>query len=97
MPGSQNEGFPIPAVNSKNSRIRPDDERKAAAIAGLCHAFLKESGFELTEVGSEYAVYRNGRGHQVTIRGHQWFCKLVSGVELSGVGFIDLSDVIRGG
>jgi len=96
MPGTQDEGFPS-AADSQTSPVRPDDERKAANIAGLCDSLLKESGFRLTKVGSDYAEYRNGHGHQVTIRGHRWFCKLANGAELSGVGFVDLSEVVREG
>jgi hypothetical protein len=48
-------------------------------------------------VGSDYAVYRSGDDHRVTVRGHRWFCKLSSNAELSGEGFVDLSEVIRGG
>lgn len=97
MPGAEEKGFPSVPVDSQNSPIRPEDERKAASIAGLCDTYLKESGFNLIDVGSDYAVYRSRDGHQVTIRGHRWFCKLSCGAELSGVGFVDLSDVIRGG
>ena len=96
MPGTQDEGFSSTA-DSQNSPIRPDDERKAADIAGMCDSLLKESGFSLVQVGTDYAAYRNGHGHQVIIRGHRWYCKLASGEELSGVGFVDLAEVIRGG
>jgi hypothetical protein len=97
MPGTHDEDFPSAAADARNSPIRPDDERKASDIAGMCGSLLKESGFSLTEVGSDYAAYRNGHGHQVTVRGHRWSCKLASGAELSGVGFDDLSEVIRAG
>ena len=97
MPGTQDKGFQSVPPDSRISPLRPDDERKAADIGGLCDAFLKECGFRLTEVGSDYAVYRNGHGHRVTVRGHRWFCKLASGAELSGVGCVDLSEVVRRG
>jgi hypothetical protein len=97
MPGTPDKGFPQAAADFRNSPIRPEDERKAADIAGMCDSLLKESGFSLTEVGSDYASYRNGHGHQVTIRGHRWLCKLANGEEFSGVGFVDLSEVIREG
>ena len=97
MPGTQDEGFLSASADSRNSPIRPDDERKAADIAGLCDALLKESGFRLIQVGPDYAAYRNGHGHQVTVRGHRWSCRLASGAKLSGVGFVDLSEVIRAG
>jgi hypothetical protein len=97
MPGTKDEGFPLVPADFQTSPLRPDDEREAASVAGLCDEFLRESGFSLIQVGSDFAVYRNESGYQVTIRGHRWFCKLSSGAELSGVGFVDLSDAIRGG
>jgi len=97
MPGTHDEDVSSAPAESQNTPVRPDDERKAAEIAGVCDSLLKESGFRLTEIGSDYAAYRNGHGHQVTIRGHRWFCKLASGAELSGVGFVDLCEVVRAG
>jgi len=97
MPGVANKDFPSLPPDSQTSPLRAEDERKAASIAGMCDAFLRESGFTLVEVGSDYAVYRSGNGHRVIVRGHRWFCKLSTGAELSGVGFVDLSDAIRGG
>jgi len=97
MPGAADKDFPSVPPDSQTSPLRPEDERKAAAIAGLCDAVLRESGFSLVEVGSDNAVYRSGNGHRVIVRGHRWFCKLSTGAELSGVGFVDLSEVIRGG
>ena len=97
MSGTKDGGFPSVPSDSQTSPLRPEDERKAVSIAGLCDAFLRESGFSLVEVGCDYAVYRSGNGHQVTIWGHRWFCKLSSGAEISGVGFVDLTEVIRGG
>jgi len=97
MPGAKDEGFPLVPADSRTSPLRPDDERKAASVAGLCDEFLRESGFSLIQVGSEFAVYRNKSGYQVTIRGHRWFCKPSSGEPLSGVGFVDLAEAIRAG
>ena len=97
MPGVADEQFPSVPPDSQTSPLRAEDERKAAAIAGLCDALLRESGFSLVEVGSDCAVYRSGTGHRVIVRGHRWFCKLSNGAELSGVGFADLSETMRGG
>jgi len=97
MAGVKKADNPFAAASAKPFVASPEDERKAAAIAGLCGAFLKESGFSLTEVASDFVIYRSGKGHQIAIRGHRWFCKLSSGEEFSGVGFVDLSDVVRGG
>ena len=97
MPGIHDEDFPSAVDDSRNSPTRPDDVRKAADVAGLCDALLKEAGFTLIQVGPDYAAYRNEHGHQVTVRGHRWSCRLASGAELSGVGFVDLSEVIRAG
>ena len=97
MPGTEEKGFHSVPPHSRSSPVRPDDERKAASIAGMCDALLKESGFILTEVGCDFAVYRNEHGHEVTVQGHQWFCRLSSGEQLSGVGFVDLAEVIRAG
>ena len=97
MPGAEDKHFPSVPPDSQASPLRAEDERKAASIAGLCDAFLRESGFSVVEVGSDYAVYRSCNDHRVIGRGHRWFCKLSSGAELSGVGFVNLSDAIRGG
>ena len=97
MPGTEDNNSPSAAACSQTFPVRPEDERKAAAIAGLCDTFLREAGYSLIEVGSEYAVYRSGSGHRITIRGHRWFCTLSNGAELSGIGFVDLSEVVRGG
>jgi len=97
MSGAADKLFPSVPPDSQTSPLREEDERKAGSIAGLCDAFLRDSGFSLVEVGSDYAVYRSGNDHRVTVRGHRWFCKLSSNAELSGVGFVDLSEVIRGG
>ncbi len=96
MPGVADTDFPSERPDSQTSPLRAEDERRAASIAGLCDALLRESGFALVEVGSDYAVYRSGNDHRVIVRGHRWFCKLPGGAELSGVGFVDLSEVIRG-
>jgi hypothetical protein len=84
-------------VGRQPSPISPEDELRAAKIAGLCDTYLKECGFSLVEVGSDYAVYLNRNGHQITIRGHQWYCKPSNGREFSGVGYTDLEEVVRGG
>ena len=97
MPGAADKKLPSAAPDAQTSPLRAEDERIAASIAGVCDAFLKESGFSLIEVNSGHATYRNGNGHQITIQGDQWFCKLSSGAELSGVGFVDLCEVVRGG
>ena len=97
MPGAADKHFPSVPPDSQTSPLRAEDERKAASVAGLCDALLKESGFSLVEVGSDYAAYRSGNDHQVIVQGNRWFCKLSSGAELSGEGFVDLSEVIRGG
>jgi hypothetical protein len=97
MAGVRIADSPFATVGAQHAQITPEDERRAAEIAGLCNTYLKEAGFGLVEVGTDYAIYRNGNGHHVAIRGHRWFCKLSNGVELSGVGFVDLSEVIRGG
>ena len=97
MPGTADKDFPLVPPDSQTSPLRAEDERKAAAIAGLCDALLRELGFSLVEVGSDYAVYRSRNGHRVVVRGHRWFCKLSTGAELSGVGFVDLSEALRGG
>ncbi len=97
MPGAADKDFPLVPPDSQSSPLRPEDERKAASIAGMCGAFLRESGFSLVEVGADYAVYLSGHGHRVIIRGHRWYCKLSNGAELSGVGFVDLSEAIRSG
>jgi len=97
MPGTEENNSSSGATCPQTFPFRPEDERKAASIAGLCDTFLREAGFSLIEVGSDYAAYRSGSGHRITVRGNRWFCKLSSGAELSGVGFLDLSEVVRGG
>jgi len=97
MPGTDEKSSPSAAACSQTFPARPEEERKAASITGLCGTFLRELGFNVIELGSDYAVYRSGVGHQITVRGHRWFCKLSSGAELSGVGFVDLSEIVRGG
>ena len=84
-------------VGRQPSPIPPEDERKVARIAGLCDTYLKECGFSLVEVGSDYAMYQNKGGYQISIRGHLWSCKPPNDREFSGVGFVDLSEVVRGG
>ena len=97
MSGTEDKSFPSIAADSQTSPVRPEDDRRAASLAGLCDTFLREAGFSVFEVGSDYAVYGSGSGHRIAVRGHRWFCKLSSGAELSGVGFVDLSEVVRGG
>ena len=65
MAGTHDEGVPSLAVDSRSSPIRPNDERKAADIAGLCDALLQESGFSLIEVGADYAVRAGEKAHQL--------------------------------
>jgi hypothetical protein len=97
MHRAKNGDTPVATASIQLSPLHPEDERKAASISGLGGAFLRESGFSLIEVGSNHATYRNGNGHQIKIQGHRWFCKPSNGDEFSGVGFVDLEDVIRGG
>jgi hypothetical protein len=97
MPRALDKHFPSVRPDSQTFSLRAEDERKAASIAGLCDSFLRESGFSLVEVGSDYAEYRSGNDHRVRVWRHRWLCKLPGGAELSGVGFVDLSEVIRGG
>jgi hypothetical protein len=84
-------------VGRQPSPISPEDERKAANIAGLCDTYLKECGFSLVEVGSDYAMYQNKGGYQIAVRGHLWSCKPPNDKEFSGVGYADLENVVRGG
>lgn len=97
MAGVKNADSFFASASAQPTPVCAEDERKAAAITGLCHTFLKESGFGLVEVGSDCAIYRNNRGYQITIQGHRWFCRLANAEEFSGVGFVDLSEVVRGG
>jgi hypothetical protein len=84
-------------VGRQPSPICPQDERKAAKIAGLCDTYLKECGFSLVEVGSDYAMYQNKGGYRIAVRGHRWSCKPPNDKEFSGVGYADLENVVRGG
>ena len=88
---------PFARASRQPSPISPEDERKVATIAGLCDTYLKEVGFSLVEVGSDYAMYQNKGGYQIAVRGHLWSCKPPNDKEFSGVGFVDLSEVVRGG
>ena len=88
---------PFARSDRQRSRISPQDEQEAAKIAGLCDLYLREVGFVLVEVGSDYAVYENRTGYQVAIQGHLWFCKPPESKEFCGVGYVDLEDVVRGG
>lgn len=88
---------PFAKADGKPFPLRPEDEQKAAQIAGLCDTYLKEVGFSLVEVGSDYAIYQNRNGFQIAIQGQLWFCKPPNDRELSGVGFVDLWEVVRGG
>ena len=85
---------PFAKADGKPSPLRPEDERKAATMAGLCHTYLKERGFSLAQVGPDYAIYQNTSGGQVAIQGHLWFCKPPNDREFSGVGFADLLLVV---
>ena len=88
---------PFARANGHPSPIRPEDEQKAAKIAGLCDTYLKEVGFRLAQVGSDYAIYQNRKGDQIAIQGHLWFCKPLDDREYSGVVYADLEDAVRGG
>ena len=79
------------------SPIRPQDERRAAKIAGLCDTYLKECGFNLVEVSSDCAMYQKKGGYQIAVRGHLWSCQPPNDVGFSGVGFVELVNVVRGG
>jgi hypothetical protein len=84
-------------VGRQPSAISPEDERKAAKIAGLCDTYLKECGFSLVEVASDYAMYQNRGGYQIAVRGYRWSCKPPNDREFSGVGYVELEKVVRGG
>ena len=87
---------PFARASGQPSPISPEDERKAATIAGLCDTYLKERGFRLVQVGPDYAMYQNKGGYQIAVRGHLWSCKPPNDKEFSGVGYADLEIVIRG-
>jgi hypothetical protein len=97
MAGVKKADSPFATASKQPYPISPQDEQKAAKIAGLCGTYLKECGFSLVEVGSDYAIYRNRNGHQIAIQGHLWFCKPLGDKEFSGVGFAELEIVVRGG
>jgi hypothetical protein len=97
MAGVKKADSPFARSGGRPSPICAQDERKAAKIAGLCDTYLKECGFSLIEVRSDYAIYRNRNGHQIAIQGHLWFCKPLGDKEFSGVGFAELESVVRGG
>jgi hypothetical protein len=84
-------------VGRQPSPISPEDERKVATIAGLCDTYLKEVGFSLVQVGPDYAIYQNRNGYQIAIQGHLWFCKPPNDREFSGVGYVELENVVRAG
>ena len=88
---------PFAKADGKPFPLRPEDEEKAATIAGLCHTYLKEVGFWLVQVGSDYAINENRKGHRIAIQGHLWFCKFPNGREVSGVGYVELENLVRGG
>ena len=88
---------PFARSGRQPSPISPQDEQKAAKIAGLCDSYVKECGFTLVEVGSDYAIHQNRNGYQIAIQGDLWFCKPLDEREFSGVGFADLEDLLRGG
>ena len=88
---------PFARASGQPSPISPEEVRKAAKTAGLCDTYLKECGFSLVEVGSDYAMYQNKGGYQIAIQGHLWFCKPPNDREFSGVGYVELEMVVRGG
>jgi len=88
---------PFAKANGRPFPLRPEDEQKAATIAGLCDTYLKEVGFSLVQVGSDYAIYQNRKGYRIAIQGHLWFCKFPNGREVSGVGYGELENLVRGG
>lgn len=88
---------PFAKADLERSPLRPEDELKAAQIAGLCDTYLKQVGFTLVQVGSDYAIYQNRNGYRIAIQGQLWFCKPPNDREFSGVGYVDLMEVVRGG
>ena len=88
-PFARASGYPSP--------LRPEDAQKAAKMAGLCDTYLKDVGFRLVQVGPGYAMYQNRGGYQIAIQGHLWFCKPPNDREFSGVGYVELEMVVRGG
>jgi hypothetical protein len=88
---------PFARASGQPSPISPEDKRKVATIAGLCDTYLKEVGFRLVQVGPDYAIYQNRNAYQIAIQGHLWFCKPPNDREFSGVGYVELERVVRGG
>ena len=88
---------PFAKADGKPFALRPDDEPNLATITGLCDTYLKEVGFWLVQVGSDGAIYQNRQGYRIAIQGHLWSCKFPNDGEVSGVGFVELENLITGG
>ena len=88
---------PLAKADGKPFPLHPEDEQKAATIAGLCDTYLREVGFSLVQVGNDYAIYKNREGARVAIEGHLSFCQFPSDREVWGVGYVELENFVRGG
>lgn len=97
MVGVKKADSPFARASGQPSPICPEDEQKAFNITGSWGTYLKGCGFSLVEVGSDYAIYQNRNGYQIAIQGDLWFCKPPNDREFSGVGYVELENVVRGG